>query len=285
MGRPLGIVPRRPRADSIIVRQSYDGSVATSMATARIAPARIERLEACGDHVGLVIVYQDRARIARLLQDRPGLNTALSSMRHQALLAGSPALILLADRTAELRAQHIYSPLPERPGEAQQTTARSSTQHERAVTRFLRGCRSSTERSRHALQMLARYGASDEVYLFSCVQGEVKTVAALEDRPVPEELTTKIRELLERSAGSAAGAYAMVATELSSQSGESVRFRLILLASRRAGEGYLGVAAMRESEPSSAELSEAMLADLCAVLVDNMRLQQTQNSRSTDASS
>jgi hypothetical protein len=245
-----------------------------------ILRARIERLAACGDHVGLVAVHRDRARIARLLKDRTALKTALQSMRQEALSAGSAALILLADRTAELRAHHIYSPLPENADEAQQTTARSSTQQERAVTRFLRGCHSTTERTRQALQMLARYAASDEAYLFAYVQGDVKPIAALDDRPAPEHLSTVIRELLQHRAGRAPGAFEMLAADLTGRAGEPARFRLILLTSERAGEGCMGVAALRESEVSPAELSGAVLADLCVLLADNVRLQQTKRTRS-----
>ena len=288
--RALAVVSEADRAYTIMY-----GPLEVAQATAlavlgapqranEILQARIDRLTACGDHVGLVALHQDRARIARLLKDRVALKAALQSMRQEALSAGSAALILLADRTAELRAHHIYSPLPEAPSAAQQTTARSSTQQERAVTRFLRGCHSTTERSRQALQMLARYTASDEAYLFACAQGEVTPLAALDDRQAPEHLASVIRELIAREAKPAPGSFAMLATDLPNQGGEPARFRVILLASDRAGEGCMGVAAMRESDTSSAELSEAMLADLCGVLADNVRLQQTKRTRSRHSS-
>jgi hypothetical protein len=278
--RALEVVSGADRA-YIIMYGQLEVALATALAVLgvpqranEILRSRVERLEACGDHAGLVALHQDRARIARLLKDRSALNSALQSMRQEALAAGSAALVLLADRTAELRAQHIYSPLPDRTGEAQHTTARSSTQQERAVTRFLRGCRSATDRNRQALQMLARFTASDEVYLFSCLDGEVKPIAALDDRNAPEHLTTKIRELMQAEASSSTGGtYEMLVTELTTHGGEPLRFRLILLASDRPGERCVGVAAVRETEAASSDLSGVMLADLCLVLADNVRLQ------------
>jgi tetratricopeptide (TPR) repeat protein len=244
----LAVLGARPEADAIL-------------------RSRIERLVACGDHAGLVALHQDRARIARLLKDRAGLKEALESMREEALAAGSSALILLADRTAELRAHKLYSPLPE-PTHVSPRVTTASTLQDRAVTRFLRNCRPGTERGQHALQMLARYASSDEAYLFAYEHGAVTPVAALNDRHVPEHLSTRIRELLERTHSPSPASFSMLDAAETAQ-GHVSRFRVFFLAGG-ASDGCRGAAAVRECDSSTAELSPALLSDLCVALANNI---------------
>jgi tetratricopeptide (TPR) repeat protein len=77
-----------------------------------ILDAQFERLRTHGEHVTLVLMYQHRARMARLVSDRSALLQSLQSMRTAALTSGFPAVILLADRVAELRVAWKRPPSP-----------------------------------------------------------------------------------------------------------------------------------------------------------------------------
>ena len=237
--------------------------------------ARIQRLESFGDHAGLVLMHQARAHIARLLKDRAALSSALHSMKTAALASSTPALILLADRTSEQRARPLYSHTPPLAEDTLQTSPRSSSvADERAVTKFLQRSRSSTQRGRQALQMLARYMGSSEAYLFACEADKVTAVAALGDHMAAEHLTTRLRELVQREGASLEHAYKVLETELTNQADEHLRFHVILLAAERGNEGCAAVAAVRESSTSTAVLGGKMLRDLCVALSENVQSQK-----------
>src|SRR5437763_1431598 len=100
--RPRDLAPRARPARSLGRRGAAD----------EIFRVRIDRLRKRGEHASLVTLFQYQARMARLVGDREALAEALQSMRDAALTSGLPAVILLADRVAELRSKHRSSPLP-----------------------------------------------------------------------------------------------------------------------------------------------------------------------------
>jgi hypothetical protein len=242
-----------------------------------ITRSHVEHRRAAGDHAGLVAVHQDRARIARLLDDRTALDDALRAMRMAALDSACPALVLLADRTAELRAP-LHSPPPQLASLGSEADTQVTEPSERGVAKFLRGARTPGERCRQALRLLARCTASDEAYLFACEGGELTLVTALEQRGFPEPLTTQLRALLRREPQS----FELCSTQLPDGNGIQVPFHVILLAPAEAPGVWTGAAVLRDTGTSQASVTSAMLAELCSVLAEDLRL-QTEQSRAKRA--
>jgi hypothetical protein len=248
-----------------------------------ILKVRLDRLRAAGEHVSMVTIYQYQARIARLVRDRPALLQALQAMRDSALASGFPAVILLADRVAELRAKYRSSPLPPAPGavvEREEPVDQGSAQEVTAVGTFLRGFKSATMRCGHALRMLAQCAASDEAYLFATEQDELSLIAALDAREVPAELTRAVRELIRSAREDSGLVVEILGYDAAARANARKRFRVILLPATGAGdELWVGAAAICESQETIEQLPMELVVDIGRVLSEDLRSEQISRAR------
>jgi hypothetical protein len=245
---------------------------------------RFDRLRACGEHVSLVTMYQYQAKIARLVNDRPALMQALQAMRSAALASGFPAVILLADRVAELRARHRSSPIPPPNDGSPEPDQPAFAREETAVTTFLRGCESPLVRSQQALAMLAQCVASDEAYLFTCSTGEIALVATLGGREAPPQLTARVHELLLHERDGAAFSIEIPSGKTQAKPARPGaadakparpdRFRVILLSSQRTDDLWVGAAAVRETDETDDEVAVTLVADIGNMLAEDLRTEQ-----------
>jgi hypothetical protein len=236
-----------------------------------ILQLRFDRLRACGEHVTLVTMYQYQAKIARLVNDRPALMQALQAMRSAALASGFPAVILLADRVAELRARPRSSPIPPANGGPAELQQSEFAREETAVTAFLRGCESPVVRSQQALAMLAQCVASDEAYLFTCSSGEVALIAAFGGREAPLRLTVHVRELLLREREQVTFSIEIRPGDAAAKPARPERFRVILLSSQRTDELWVGAAAVRETDETDDEVAVTLVTDIGNMLAEDLR--------------
>jgi hypothetical protein len=247
-----------------------------------ILRVRLERLRAAGEHVSMVTIFQYQAKIARMVRDRPALLSALQAMRDAALASGFPAVILLADRVAELRAKYRSSPLPP-PLEATSQTRpaeEESGQDLTAVSTFLRGFESVTMRCRHALRLLAQCAVSDEAYLFMSVDESVSVVAALDAREAPEELKFEVRQLMQTVREDTGLVVEILAYDPALRASARKRFRVILLpASGSADELWVGAAAVCESHETTEHLPMELVVDIGRVLSEDLRSEQITRAR------
>ncbi|MEY4579579.1 MAG: hypothetical protein RL701_4282 [Pseudomonadota bacterium] len=172
-----------------VLEAAYALALAVRGATERaqaIFARRIASLTRHDEHAGLLIMYQYQARMARLIDDKVLLEQALRGMREVALASRLPALILLADRVAELRShQHSSSipaaPAPELVSESDHDT--DTLTEQTAMTEFLERRQSGPERTQSALWFLARYVGSESAYLYRVESQSLQLIAA-----VPAEL-------------------------------------------------------------------------------------------------
>jgi tetratricopeptide (TPR) repeat protein len=235
--------------------------------SSEIMQARIERLRQSGEHVNLVMMYQYQARIARMVDDRKGLMQALQAMRNAALASGFPAVIVLADRVAELRAKLRSSPLPPAKGKPPEEVSTSeSSMEETVASAFLRNVSSVTERTRHALRILAQWVASDEAYLIANVEGVTRVIATLDDREVPPQLVAEVGSLLE---GLDATGRVIELEDL--QRGTTKRYRVLLLPSVGKDDPWVGAAVLHEPDENTDELPLGLVTDIGRVLSEDLR--------------
>ena len=229
---------------------------------------RIESLRRHGEHASLVSVYQYQARMARLVGDREALADALQSMREAALTSGLPAVILLADRVAELRAKRRSSPLPPASLSTAPITDVPRTVDETAVTTFLRRSESGRQRSYEALRILARYVACDEAYLFGRVHEQLELIAAVPSNTDLPELVKRVDECLSAEPESESMEITVTRSEVGSS--PPLRFRVRLLSDDKRHAGWIGAVALREGEETMEEPSEALMADIGRILVQDI---------------
>jgi hypothetical protein len=227
--------------------------------------ARFERMRACGEHANLVVMYEHQARMARALGDKALLATAIAAMREAALSSGLPALILLADRTAELRAKLRSSPLP--PGTAQLPSQRppagpGADTPENAATIFLRRYKTGAERKRQALAMLARWYASEETYLYAVGSPLPQLLAAVPEREAPPQLAEVVSSALSGLSDGATLTHALQVADPQTGQSQSQRFKILPIPGENVGDSALGAVAFRACDDSSEALPEGLLADL-----------------------
>jgi hypothetical protein len=262
----LGVVGERTKADEIM-------------------RTRLDRLRAAGEHVSMVTLYQYQAKLARMLHDHQALLKALQSMRDAALASGFPAVILLADRVAELRAKYRSSPLP--PPKNEQVGAREldveveSAEKETVVATFLRGFDSATERCRHALRMLAQCAVSDEAYLYAWLEQDISVIAALESREAPDDLKVKVRELMRSAMVEPVSTVDVIGFDPKAKLSTRRRFRVILLPGGGPGEEHwVGAAAVYESQEMGEELPLGLVMDIGRALSDDLKSEHVSRARS-----
>ena len=233
----------------------------------------------------MVTIFQYQAKIARMVRDRPALLSALQAMRDAALASGFPAVILLADRVAELRAKYRSSPLPpplEDTSRTRPVAEEESGQDLTAGSTFLRGFEFGDERCRHALRLLAQCAVSDEAYLFISADEAVSVVAALDAREAPEELKFEVRQLM-RTAREDNGLVVEISrlrSRCSTQGEQRKRFRVILLPASGSGdELWVGAAAVCESHDNTEHLPMELVVDIGRVLSEDLRSEQITRAR------
>jgi hypothetical protein len=236
--------------------------------------ACFERLRAGAEHANLVALYEHQARMARLLDDKPLLTAALQSMRDAALASGLPALILLADRTAKLRAKLRSSPLPppadKTPG-TDQAVEPALSSPEDAATIFLRRYKTAGERKRQALRMLAGWFASNEAYLYADDTENPQLLAAASDREAPAELAARVRGALSGPRDAGALAFEMLEVDPHTGLPATKRFRIVRIPDERATDTWLGAVAFCDAGDSTETLPDALIADLGRLLAKDTR--------------
>jgi hypothetical protein len=244
--------------------------------------ALFELRQSQGEHVILVGFYQYRARMARLVGDRAALLHALHSMRNAALSSGFPAVILLADRVAELRAKDGQSPLPASPRGAADARAPGRATEETAITTFLRSQHTANERSRRALQMLAGWVAADQAFLFARLVDSVQLVAALSDAEVPAKLRERVVAVVARvavvavgaPAGASSGAAEVEVLELRAEGQSTQRFQIALLPGDGNPSEIVGAVALRECDAMLDRLPTGLIHDIGRVLAEDIRTER-----------
>ncbi|MET0385209.1 MAG: protein kinase [Polyangiales bacterium] len=238
---------------------------------------RINSLRAHGEHASLVILYQFQARIASLVGDHRGLADALLAMREAALTSGLPAVILLADRVAELRAKRRSSPLPPAATVANDRVPEPEME-ETAMTAFLQRRESGQKRSQSALWFLARYVCSEEAFLYRVKPGELQLMAAIpEGKEVPE-----LTEALLAKVGDPSDASVLRLQSVDfmpSNDTEERSYRVTLLAEARRPQHWIGVVVVREGPETLAEISESVISDVTRVLADDIRSDVTTSAK------
>jgi len=256
---------------------------------------RIERIRKCGEHSSLVLMYQYQARMAQLLGDRELLTEALQAMREAALTSGLPAVILLADRVAELRARRRSSPLPPpsgpldsarpRPNEQISAPPRPSTQpaEETAVTAFLQRVPSGKRRSRDALWLLARYMCCEEAFLYRLAEPSVLSLMASipEEREAPGLMEELVKHVSQLSAAQPLSVSVM--NDVDSGEDRSVARYRVLAITAPGADAVLGAVALREGAETLQEVSDEMLTEISQVLAEDLRAEPSPTSLATRA--
>lgn len=234
----------------------------------QIVGSRIERLRSHGEHASIVNLYQYLARMAQLVDDKDGLAAALLAMREAAITSGLPAVILLADRVAELRGKRRSSPVPAAGAVAQETSQLHGRREKTAVTRFLR-TRPGRTRGREALWMLGRYTGCEEVYLYRIESSGPVLISSVPDGMESPAVTSALTQGLLAGAGQNQPGAMVTLRPGDADSAERGLLMLPLgnsLASRPAGAVVL-----RPGREALPEVTETMLAELAAILAEDIR--------------
>ncbi|HET8934445.1 MAG TPA: protein kinase [Polyangiales bacterium] len=245
---------------------------ATALATSgeyergkQIVAKRIERLRAHGEHASIVNLYQYQARMSQLVGDDIGVAIALQAMREAALTSGLPAVILLADRVAELRAKRRSSPLPA-PLEPEAPRAEEKT----AVTKFLLKTPPGRARGREALWLLARYTGCEGVSLYRLVNRAPVLVASVPDAEEIPAVTLALFNALQIAKVIPPGS----TIELD-QPGvpEVANNRLLMLPIGDGGgtEALVGAVVLRAGSETRPEVSRTMLRELASIIAEDIR--------------
>lgn len=239
-----------------------------------IVGAWVERLRSAGEHASLAHLHEYQARMAQLVGDSAGLAEALHAMREAALTSGLPAVILLADRVAELRARRRSSPTP-RAATVDAGTSRQGTEHT-AMTRFLMRARPGRSRGREALWLLARYEACDEAHLYRLDQGVPTFVSSVPDGPELDQVTAALRQAVARLGPSVdLGAVVPLPCVQGPEgaAAEEGKERWLMLPIRRPErESLVGAVVLRATTETQLQTSGAtMLAELASILAEDVR--------------
>jgi tetratricopeptide (TPR) repeat protein len=229
--------------------------------------ALFELRQSQGEHVILVGFYQYRARMARLVGDRPALLYALQSMRTAALSSGFPGVILLADRVAEMRAKDGQLPIPTTPAN---DVARGPAAEVTAISKFLRNLDTASDRSRSALQLLAGWVAADQAFLFARIGSSVQLVASLSGAAVPAKLRERVVAALAPAAAKV-GVAAIEVLELQDDAQRTQRFQITLLPADGDPNIIIGAVALRECDTLFDRLPANLITDIGRVLAEDIR--------------
>jgi hypothetical protein len=231
-----------------------------------IMRARISSMRVHGEYACLVLQYQYYARMALHVGDRAGYDEALRAMRDVALVSGLPAVVLMADRVAELRTRHRDSPLPATtPSHADALRKREqASEAQTAVTEFLQRNQPGEQRSQAALWFLAHYTYCEEAHLFRRQGDALQLVASLPERSHTLELERALATHLSLPQNDSV---IVVRAASASDAAAEKSFRVMWLRARSSG-AVTGAVVLREGSETLREVSEGMLAELALVLAE-----------------
>jgi len=233
----------------------------------KIVANRIESLRVHGEHASIVNLYQYQARMAQLVDDDAGVAQSLQAMREAALTSGLPAVILLADRVAELRAKRRSSPLPS-PRELE--PARRGGEEKTAVTKFLAKTPPGRARGREALWLLARYTGCEAVYLYRLQNKAPVLVASVPDSDEIPGVTLALFNGLQAATAMQPG----VTYQLEqAAAAEVANDRLLMLPIGEGGSTteLVGAVVLRAGSETRPEVSKTMLRELAIIIAEDIR--------------
>jgi tetratricopeptide (TPR) repeat protein len=233
----------------------------------QIVANRIESLRAHGEHASIVNLYQYQARMAQLVDDDAGVAQSLQAMREAALTSGLPAVILLADRVAELRAKRRSSP-PPRVSEPQ--SARRGGEERTAVTKFLLKTPPGRARGREALWLLSRYTGCESVHLYRIENKAPVLVASVPDADELPAVTLALFNGLQALTDMQPG----VTYQLEQPAAAGVaNDRLLMLPIGEAGSlaELVGAVVLRAGSETRPEVSKTMLRELATIIAEDIR--------------
>jgi len=229
-----------------------------------IVAKRIESLRVHGEHASMVNLYQYQARMAQLVDDDAGVAQSLQAMREAALTSGLPAVILLADRVAELRAKRRSSPVPS------PEPVRRTGEEKTAVTKFLAKTPPGRARGREALWLLSRYTGCEAVYLYRIQNNAPVLVAAVPDAEEIPAVTLALFNGLQTALIMQPG----VTYELEQPAAAEVaNDRLLMLPLSESGSTteLVGAVVLRAGSETRPEVSKTMLRELAIIIAEDIR--------------
>jgi len=233
----------------------------------KIVANRIESLRVHGEHASIVGLYQYQARMAQLVDDDAGVAQSLQAMREAALTSGLPAVILLADRVAELRAKRRSSPLP---SPAERAPPRRAGEEKTAVTKFLAKAPPGRARGREALWLLSRYTGCEAVYLYRIEKNAPVLVASVPDAEEIPAVTLALFNRLPAALVTQPG----VTYELGQPTAAEVaNDRLLMLPIVENGPTteLVGAVVLRAGSETRPEVSKTMLRELAVIIAEDIR--------------
>jgi tetratricopeptide (TPR) repeat protein len=231
----------------------------------QIVANRIESLRAHGEHASIVNLYQYQARMAQLVDDDAGVAQSLQAMREAALTSGLPAVILLADRVAELRAKRRSSPLP-RAAEPELPRTADKT----AVTKFLLKTPPGRARGREALWLLSRYTGCEAVHLYRIQNKAPVLIASVPDADEIPAVTLALFNGLQAVSDMQPG----VTYQLEQPAAAEVASdRLLMLPIGKGGSTIelVGAVVLRTGSETRLEVSKTMLRELATIIAEDIR--------------
>jgi tetratricopeptide (TPR) repeat protein len=162
------------------------------------------RLEDCGEPAGAVLMHEVRARMQKRVGDREGYLRSLDVLRRSAIASGQPSVVMFADAVAAAQTRFTYDSAPPEMLAAAARAAASDLKDDpvgqTAVTQLLTDCSDPSARARKALQLIADAAEAWEGYLYLLDESGVSVAAALQDRPPPSSLASRVAELAKTSA-------------------------------------------------------------------------------------
>jgi hypothetical protein len=232
----------------------------------QIFAKRIESLRAHGEHASIVNLYQYQARMAQLVGDDAGVASSLQAMREAALTSGLPAVILLADRVAELRAKRRSSPLP---GAIEPQLPRHAAE-KTAVTKFLLKAPPGRARGREALWLLSRYTGCEGVYLYRLVNRAPVLVASVPDAEEIPAVTLALFNALQSAEKIPPGS----TLQLEQPGAPAVANSSLLMLPIGEGGGtdeIVGAVVLRAGSETRPDVSRTMLRELASIIAEDIR--------------
>ena len=231
----------------------------------QIVTHRLESLRAHGEYASMVNVYQYQARMAQLVDDHAGVAQSLQAMREAALTSGLPAVILLADRVAELRAKRRSSPLPP-PAEPE---AARVVAEKTAVTRFLQKTPPGRARGREALWLLSRYTGCESVHLYRIESNAPLLVASVPDAEESPAVTLALFNTLQVTHDMQPG----MTYPLERPPAEAANTAWLMLPIAAGGAliELAGAVVLRTGSETRPEVSKTMLRELSDLIAEDIR--------------